>query len=217
MPEIIIAIDGPAGSGKSTLARSLATKLGLPYVNTGLMFRALALAALRHGVGPEDAAGLATLAASIEFDLDPTVRPAELSIEGGRPDEDLMSPEVEWSVSAVARHPEVREVLRGAQRRLAAGGAVMEGRDIGTVVAPGADLKIFLQARSDERAVRRALERDAASEQVAEALGTRDAQDARINPFVPAPDAVVLDTSELTADQVLERVLDALRARKIVR
>jgi len=196
----VIAIDGAAGTGKSTLAHRLAAELGLPYVNTGLMYRALALRAHREGVLSEDASALERLARSLSFELDSSVRPPELRIDGEPPEAALTSAEVESSVSAVSRHPEVRAVLRREQRRLAAGGAVMEGRDIGSVVAPDAELKLFLQAHPDERIGRRALD-------------TRDRQDARTNPFVPALDAIVLDTTELSPDQVADRALALARAR----
>ena len=209
----VIAIDGAAGSGKSTLAYRLASQLGLPYLNTGLMYRALALRAHRRGVSPDDAGALGRHAREIGFDLDSSVRPPQLTIDGEPPEADLTSPEVESSVSAVARHPEVRAVLRQEQRRLAAGGAVMEGRDIGTVVAPGAPLKLFLEAHPEERVGRRALERVGDPERIAEALGTRDEQDALTNPFVPASDAVVLDTTELTMDEVARRALALARER----
>ena len=209
----VIAIDGAAGAGKSTLAHRLATELGLPYVNTGLMYRALALRAHREGISSEDAPALEHIARDMSFELDSSVRPPELRIDGEPPEEALSSAEVESSVSAVSRHPEVRAVLRHEQRRLAAGGAVMEGRDIGSVVAPEADLKLFLEAHADERVGRRALERDGDPRHVARALGTRDLQDARTNPFVPAPDAVVLDTTELSPDQVADRALALVRER----
>ena len=211
----VIAIDGAAGSGKSTLARMLALELGLPYVNTGLMYRALALRAHRDGVAPDDADALERLARGMRFELDRSVRPPELTIDGEPPSETLTSPEVESSVSVVARHPEVRAVLRAEQRRLAADGAVMEGRDIGTVVAPGAPLKIFLEANPVERADRRALEREDDPSRIAEALGTRDELDARTNPLEPAPDAVVLDTTGLAAAGVVRRALELVRERGI--
>jgi CMP/dCMP kinase len=213
----VIAIDGAAGSGKSTLAHRLAAELGLPYVNTGLMYRALALRAHREGVSPENAPVLERLARGMRFDLDSSVRPPELRIDGEPPDPALTSAEVESSVSAVSRHLEVREVFRREQRRLAVDGAVMEGRDIGSVVAPDADLKLFLRARPDERVGRRALERDKDPEHVARALGARDHQDARTNPFVPAPDAIVLDTTELSPDEVADKALALVRDRGLAR
>jgi len=211
----VIAIDGAAGSGKSTLAHGLAARLGLPYMNTGLMYRVVALKAHRAGVAVEDGDGLATLARETRFELDSNLRPPELTIDGEPPAAELSSAEVESSVSAVARHPQVRAVLREEQRRLAAGGAVMEGRDIGTVVAPEAELKLFLQANPDERAGRRALEREDDRSRTAEALETRDELDARTNPLVPAPDAVVLDTTDTDAADVVERALALARARGI--
>jgi cytidylate kinase len=211
----VIAIDGAAGSGKSTLARVLALELGLPYVNTGLMYRALALRAHREGVPPDDAVALERLARGMRFELDRSVRPPELTIDGEPPDEALTSPEVESSVSAVARHLEVREVLRAEQRRLAGEGAVMEGRDIGTVVVPDAALKVFLEAHPEARADRRALEREDDPSRIARALGTRDELDARTNPLEPAPDAVVLDTTGLAPGDVVRRVLELLRDRGI--
>ena len=213
----VIAIDGAAGSGKSTLAHRLAAELGLPYVNTGLMYRALALRAYREGVSPQNAPVLERLARGMRFDLDSSVRPPELRIDGEPPDPALTSAEVESSVSAVSRHLEVREVFRQEQRRLAVDGAVMEGRDIGSVVAPDADLKLFLRARSDERVGRRALELDKDPEHVARALGARDRQDARTNPFVPAPDAIVLDTTELSPAEVADKALALVRDRGLAR
>jgi cytidylate kinase len=213
----VIAIDGAAGSGKSTLAHRLAADLGLPYVNTGLMYRALALRAHREGISPENAPALERLARGMRFDLDSSVRPPELRIDGEPPDPALTSAEVESSVSAVSGHLEVREVFRREQRRLAVDGAVMEGRDIGSVVAPDADLKLFLRARSDERVGRRALERDKDPEHVARALGARDRQDARTNPFVPALDAIVLDTTELSPDEVADKALALVRDRGLAR
>ena len=209
----VIAIDGAAGTGKSTLARRLAAELGLPYVNTGLMYRALALKAHRDGVSPDDAGALERLARGLRFDLDSSVDPPELSIDGRAPEGDLTSPQVESSVSSVSRHPEVRAVLRAEQQRLAASGAVMEGRDIGAVVVPDAALKLFLQAHPQERVDRRALERDGDRVRVAEALGSRDRLDARTNPFVPASDALVLDTTELAPDEVAARALELVRQR----
>jgi len=211
----VIAIDGAAGSGKSTLARALAARLGMSYVNTGLMYRAVALKARRLGVAPDDGDALASLARATRFELDSSVRPPELRIDGEPPLADLSSPEVESNVSAVARHPQVRAVLREEQRRLAADGAVMEGRDIGTVVAPDAELKLFLQAPSGERAGRRALERHDDRSRTAEALETRDELDARTNPLMPAADAIVLDTTQTEPEDVLGRALALARERGV--
>lgn len=210
---VIVAIDGPAGSGKSTLARRLAQTLDLPYLNTGLMYRALTLHALQRGIDPDDADGLAALAREITFDLDWRVRPPELTIDGSRASEQLQSADVESTVSRVARHPHVREVLRAEQRRLSERGGVVEGRDIGTVVAPHADVKLYLQAAQSERISRRINERSAPGEPLGDALSARDALDARTNPLRPASDAVAIDTTGMTSDQVYEKALATTRAR----
>ncbi len=209
----MIAIDGPAGSGKSTLARRLAERLELPYLNTGLMYRALAMRALREGVDLQDGPGLASLAGRMTFDLDSSVRPPALSIDGGVPDASLTSPEVESNVSIAARHPEVRAVLRAEQRRLCERGGVVEGRDIGTVVAPQADAKIFLKAEEAERIARRTSERRVVTHEVGRALSARDELDARTNPLEPAEDAIEIDTTRMSPDGVFETALALVRAR----
>jgi cytidylate kinase len=213
----LIAIDGAAGSGKSTLARSLATTLGLPYVNTGAMYRALTLAALRHGIDIEDEDALVRRMETLHFTLssvDPEGSqpdPSELWIDGAPPSDELESADVEAKVSAVARHPAVRAAMRAAQRALGEGGAVMEGRDIGTAVFTDAPVKLFLVAAPEERADRRVEERG--SEQVAGALHERDRRDARVNLLVPAEDAVVIDTSDLDVDGTLRVALAAVAER----
>ncbi len=210
----VVAIDGAAGSGKSTLARSLARELHLAYVNTGAMYRALTLAARRREVDIEDAEALVRLMETLDFTLSPPRPPDELRelwIDGARPTEELESAEVEGDVSTVATHPRVRAVMRAAQRALGEDGAVMEGRDIGSAVFPDARLKMFLVAEAHERAGRRVEERGA--EDVAGALHERDRRDARVNPFVPAEDAVVIDTSELDVDGTLRAALAIVEER----
>ncbi len=214
----IVAIDGPSGSGKSTLAARLAGVLGVPYVNTGLMYRALTLRALRAGIDPDDGPELARLAATMRFDLDRNRTPPSLEIDGRSPDETLASPGIESRVSQISSHREVRAFLRAEQRRLGQGGAVMEGRDIGSVVFPEADAKIYLLAAPSERATRRTREREELpaarpTPEIAEAMSARDAQDATVNPFVPAEDAATIDTTGLDADAVYAAALEAVRRR----
>jgi cytidylate kinase len=206
----VVAIDGGAGSGKSTLARQLSEVLRLPYVNTGAMYRALTLSARRRGVNLDEGSALASLMPTLEFSVSGP-EPGELWIDGAPPSPELESADVEAHVSTVAGHPEVRAAMRDAQRLLGAGGAVMEGRDIGTVVFPDATVKLFLDADPAERADRRALERERGA--AAGALHERDRRDARVNPLVPALDATVIDTTELAVDETLREALDVIAAR----
>jgi cytidylate kinase len=207
--ELVVAIDGQAGAGKTTLASALAKELRLPYVNTGLMYRAVTDRALVDHVDLDDGPSLALLARRTAFDLDPNSNPVSLVIDGAPPRPELTSSEVEREVSRVSAHPEVRAVLREEQRRLGETGAVMEGRDIGSVVFPDAAVKVFLLAEEDQRASRRALERAEGPErpEIAEELARRDARDARVTPPVPAEDAVVIDTNALGPEAVLREVL----------
>jgi len=210
----VVAIDGAAGSGKSTLARLLARALELPYINTGSMYRALTRAARGAEVDVEDGEELARLMSTLQFTLsppEPSEEPRQLWIDGAAPSEELESADVEANVSAVARHPEVRSAMRAAQRALGEGGAVMEGRDIGSTVFPDAPVKVYLVAAPQERAGRREEERGA--EDVAGALHERDRRDARVNPFVPAADAVVIDTNDLDVDGTLRAALAVVAER----
>lgn len=207
----VIAIDGPAGSGKSTLAHRLALELSVPYVNTGLMYRAVTLEAIRRGIGPGDAEALTRIAAGLAFDLDLDLRPPELRIEGSAPDPELTSPAVERAVSRVSAHPTLRAVLRERQRRLGSNGAVMEGRDIGSVVFPDAVLRVVLGAGPEERAARRALEREGQPTEVSAAIAERDAKDERNVPPVEAD--LEVDSTHLGPDEVLAIVLAEVRRR----
>jgi cytidylate kinase len=193
---VVIAIDGPAGAGKSTVARAVAEELGYRYLDTGAMYRAVTLAALRAGIDSDDASGLAALA-----DLAATMTG----------DTELRSPEVERSVSLVARHQQVRDALHRAQRAfLAQGDAVGEGRDVGAVVWPEAELKIWLDAAPQVRAERRVLEQGNAA--AAPALAERDQRDAAQT--VPAPDAIAIDSTDLELDAVIARILELVRERQ---
>lgn len=208
---MIVAIDGPAGSGKSTVAIKLARRLGFRHLDTGAMYRALTWLALREGAGLDDGAALAALARAhaVSFGPDGTVEIAETDVTGA-----IRAPEIDLHVPAVARHPEVREVMRERQRTIGAlGDAVIEGRDIGTVVAPQAEVKVFLVAEEAERARRRTAERPGVgADQLAEDLRRRDERDA-INTQA-ADDAVQLDTTALTVDQVVERIEQLVAERR---
>ena len=206
----VVAIDGAAGSGKSTLARLLSEVLGLPYVNTGSMYRALTLAARRAEVDVEDEGRLASLIETLHFSLSEG-SPGELWIDREPPSDDLESADVEAHVSAVAKHPRVRAAMRAAQRALGEGGAVMEGRDIGSAVFPDAPVKLYLVAQPEERAERRVDERGAQA--AAGALHARDRRDAKVNPFVPPDDAVVLDTGDLDVNATLAAALEVIAER----
>jgi CMP/dCMP kinase len=210
---LLVAIDGAAGSGKSTLARGLASALDLPYVNTGLMYRALTLAAIRAGTDTSSGEALAALMKTLRFTLSEDT-PSELVIDIADSEspttDDLSSEQVEGSVSEVSRHAEVRTLMRDAQRRLAGRGAVMEGRDIATVVLPEAQVKIYLVADAEVRADRRAEERQRAHP---EALHERDRKDATVNPFAPAPDAVLIDTTDLDVEGTVGAALGLVRER----
>ena len=206
----IIAIDGAAGSGKSTLARNLARALRLPYMNTGLMYRALTASALRNGVSEDDVDALIDLTRGLRFTLGGS-DPLALKVEGFD-DRELTSPAVEQSVSRVARHPRVRAWMHEVQRRLGANGAVMEGRDIGSVVFPEAVVKLYLEAAPGARIERRLRERPrAGSEEIAAVLEERDELDARTNPLAPPTGAIVIDTGVLDADATLRTAIALIR------
>lgn len=207
----VIAIDGPAGSGKSTLGRALASALRLPYVNTGLMYRYLAHEALRTSTPTDDGDALATLMKAITFSFS-HASPPELLIQGRLPGPDLQTPQVESHVSNVARHPQVRVLMRAAQRVLGElHGAVMDGRDIGSIVFPDARLKLYLTADPGVRAARRTVERPLTQLEVEASLDTRDQQDARVNAFEAPPGSVILDTASLGVDETLQSALELVR------
>lgn len=209
---MIIAIDGPGGSGKSTVARAVARRLGFTYIDSGAMYRAVALWALRLGMDLDDLHRLEQLAkeARIELPGDRVLLNGEDVTAG------IRDPQVSEAASRVAAQPGVRRAMREEQRRIgSAGPSVMEGRDIGTVVFPEAKVKIFLDAQPDARAQRRASELGAAVEDVARDLEARDQRDRnRVEaPLTQAPDAEYLDTTHLTPAQVEEAVLKLVRER----
>ena len=200
---MIVAIDGPAGSGKSTVALALARRLGFFHLDTGAMYRALTWLAQRNGVELEDGDALARLAREhpVSFGSD-----GRVEIDGEDVSAQIRDAEIDRLVPVVARHPEVREVMRVRQRSLGGvGDAVIEGRDIGTVVAPDAEVKIFLVADESERARRRTTDRPGVRpETLAHDLRRRDERDA-VN-TQPAADAVVLDTTGLDVEDVVGRI-----------
>jgi len=194
---MLIAIDGPAGAGKSTVARAVAEALGFTYLDSGAMYRCIALAELRGAADP--------LACAIGFDAGAIVLDGE-DVSG-----QIRTPQVSERASEVASRPEVRAKLVELQRELiAAGDYVAEGRDIGTVVAPGAELKVYLTASPRERARRRAAETGADAEQVLREQLQRDERDStrEHSPLMAAPDAVEVDTTGLTIDEVVGRIVD---------
>ncbi len=194
----VVAIDGPAGAGKSTVAHAVADKLGFTYLNTGAMYRAVALAAIERGV--EAAAIAASLA----------IEPGERILLDGRDvTDDIRTPEVSEAASQVAADPQVRRAVVAEQRRLlSAGDWVAEGRDIGTVVAPGAEVKVFLTADPEERARRRAAELGADVAMVLADQTIRDERDRTRahSPLAPAEGAVEIDTTDMTLDEVVGEI-----------
>jgi cytidylate kinase len=215
---LIIAIDGPSGAGKGTVARAVAARLGYRHVDTGAMYRALAWKAMHEAIDLTDESAVAALGRRASFMLED----GRVEIDGHDVRTAIRTPEMDKAATAVARHPAVRSVLVAVQRQLgAAGGVVMEGRDIGTVVFPDADVKVYLDASPEERARRRAADpahtssKNAQLADVATALAERDRSDSTraVSPLAIAQNAVVIDTTGLTIDDVIDRVLALVGAR----
>ena len=209
---LIVAIDGPSGAGKGTVARAVASRLGYRHVDTGAMYRAVAWKALHDGVDVADEAAVAGVGERAVFDLEQ----GRVSIDGHDVITAIRTPEIDKAAAAVARYPGVRRVLVARQRAMGEGGGiVMEGRDIGTVVFPDADVKVYLDASPEERARRRAEDPAHASSKgaqlsdVATALAERDKSDSTraVSPLAVAANAVVIDTTGLSIEEVIERVL----------
>ena len=221
----IVAIDGPAGAGKSTVARKVAAALGLTYLDTGAMYRSVALQAARRHIAPDDVDALADMAATIQ------IRFSRVTTEGAQQvylfDEDvtdaIRTPAISSLTSAISAFPPVRRVIVDHQRRIAARddrGVVLEGRDIGTVVFPDANVKIFLTASSEERARRRCgeLQAKGVAVEYTRILAEQQERDQRDSeradsPLKPAADSAILNTDNLSIDQVVDRILTLCRAR----
>jgi cytidylate kinase len=209
---MVIAIDGPAGAGKSTVARGLADRLGFTYLDSGAMYRCVALAALERGVELDDEAAMSELAGSLEIQLDGD----RVTLDGRNVSAAIREPRVSEGSSRVSVHLGVREAMVACQRELiAAGRYVAEGRDIGTVVSPEAPLKVFLTASAEERARRRAKQTGEDFDAVLAAQRERDGRDEsrEHSALRVADDAVELDTTGLTLNQVVDRVVTLARQR----
>ncbi len=216
----VIAIDGPAAAGKTTVGRQTGCHLGYPFLDTGAIYRAMTWAALRRGEDLSDEDALSELAASISIDIGPptsdSIEPCTIFVDGEDVTRNLRQPGVEAAVSLVSRVAGVREALLKVQRELAGRNpVVMAGRDIGTVVLPQADLKVYLDASVEERASRRfaelsALGMDLTEEAVLRDLRRRDRIDSErsVSPLRPAEEAIVIDTDGLTLEEVVQRVLE---------
>lgn len=216
---IVIAIDGPAGSGKSTLAALLAKKYNYTNIETGAMYRALALKAIETGTSLDDADALLSLARASQIELEPRPEGNRVLLDGRDVTERIRRQDVTDAASKVSVHAPVREWMVERQREIgAAGGIVMEGRDIGTKVFPDAEAKLFLDAAPEVRGTRRFLQQPAAANQEAAVLAELRARDERdrtraSSPLVPAPDAVLIDSTNLTLEQVMERAVEIIEGK----
>ena len=222
----VIAIDGPAGAGKSTVARRIATDLGFTYLDTGAMYRSVALMAMREGFRSDDVAAVETIARSLNIEFSPLdhLQRQQVRVGGIDVTDDIRTPEVSSLTSQISAIPSVRSVIVEQQRRIAGSaseGVVLEGRDIGTVVLPNAQLKIFLSASPEERARRRMEElrergMHVDAQSTLSEMQERDARDTgrSESPLSQAPDAVNLNTDGLDVEEVVARIIDLWRERQ---
>jgi CMP/dCMP kinase len=215
---LVIAIDGPSGAGKSTAARLLAERLGYVYIDTGAMYRAIGWKAKREGIDPADEQGLAGLCARTEVTIRKDNKNPSFFVDGIDVSGEIRTPEMGMLASAVSKSPAVRGRLLTLQRELGkSGGVVMDGRDIGTVVFPDADMKFYLDASAEERGRRRYLElrakgMDVDRARITQEIGERDKQDSgrEIAPLKQADDALLIDSSSMSIDEVLNRMVSEI-------
>ena len=221
--KLIIAIDGPAGAGKSTVAQSVARALGYTNLETGAMYRALALKALEHSVALDHEEALTSLAKCSRIELEPTPNGNRVLLDGSDISQRIRRPDITDAASRVSVHPQVRAWMVDRQRQMGAGGGVvMEGRDIGTKVFPNAEVKIFLEASPRVRALRRVQQETGSTADtgriaaVAEEIRQRDERDRTraASPLIAASGATVIDSSDLDVEQVVHRVLQLVRAKQ---
>lgn len=218
---LVIAIDGPSGAGKSTIARMLASRLGYVYIDTGAMYRAVGWKALKHGIDTKDESALAGLAEQTEITIKKDNDDPRVYVDGTDVTNEIRTPEIGMAASDVSKSAAVRLRLLALQRRLGEnGGVVMDGRDIGTVVFPNADIKFYLDASAQERGRRRFLELKAKGfdvdlDRITREIMERDEQDRNrsLAPLRPAPDAVFIDSSSLSIEDVLGIMLDKIREK----
>jgi cytidylate kinase len=211
---LIVTVDGPGGTGKSTVSRAVAERAGLPHLDTGAFYRAATLGVLEAGADPGSSAEVTPIVAGLHM----SQQGGRMYLDGRDVSEEIRGEQVTAAVSAVSAHPEVRAILVGEQRAWVAGHgqrAVVEGRDIGSVVFPDAEVKVFLDASAQVRAERRAAETGESLEEVLEDLNRRDRLDSTraASPMTVPEGALVVDTSELSFEQVVTRLLELIRAK----